>query len=313
MGRSGLVQGSEHTSGDQCGESAFRLAPQQRDAPHILRHFSGDAARSNPLAPVYLETFGVSPGSFSHNFASDPAPGSTFATTLTSGGTSELATVTVPNDIFSPDISRARAVSETDVVVVPSEPLDPGSVQASDFGLTMAGKDRQITGISAAPDGTSVTLTSSGWKAGEAGYVSLSGAGAVTDSAGNANLAATRLRVAAAPGDFFAPIAARFRLSPSNMCLTHGPRCKRTGTTIRFVSTEDGKATLVIQRGDKRVGTRIYNKVAAGLNVLKFNGRLSGRKLRAARYRVLLYVQDAVGNVTDQPPIALLTVRRVTK
>ena len=119
--------------------------------------------------------------------------------------------------------------------------------------------------------------------------------------------------MAAAPGDFFAPIAARFRLSPSNMCLTHGPRCKRTGTTIRFVSTEDGKATLVIQRGDKRVGTRIYNKVAAGLNVLKFNGRLSGRKLRAARYRVLLYVQDAVGNVTDQPPIALLTVRRVTK
>jgi hypothetical protein len=45
---------------------------------------------------------------------------------------------------------------------------------------------------------------------------------------------------------------------------------------------------------------------------LKFNGRLGSRKLRAGRYRLLMYVQDPVGNVTDQPPIVLFTVRRVT-
>ena len=50
-----------------------------------------------------------------------------------------------------------------------------------------------------------------------------------------------------------------------------------------------------------------------GTNTLKFNGRLGARKLRAGRYRLLIYVQDAVGNVTDQPPIQLFNVRRSTK
>ena len=49
------------------------------------------------------------------------------------------------------------------------------------------------------------------------------------------------------------------------------------------------------------------------MNTLKFNGRLGARKLRAGRYRLLMYVQDPVGNITDQPPIQLFTVRRVTQ
>jgi hypothetical protein len=83
--------------------------------------------------------------------------------------------------------------------------------------------------------------------------------------------------------------------------------------TISFVTTEPGKARVVIQRGNKRVGTRLYSGITAGPNTLKFNGRLGGRKLRAGRYRLLLFVQDPVGNVTDQPPITLFDIRRVTK
>jgi CSLREA domain-containing protein len=266
-----------------------------------------------PVAPSYLTTFGVGGGTFTYNFPSEPPTGATFAVDLTSGGTSQFSLVTVPSDVVSPDIVRARAVSPTDVIVIPSEPLDANSIQASDFALTMAGKDRQITAVTPSADGSQIDLTSSGWRAGEAGYVQLTGAGDVADRAGNVNLAGTRLRVAAAPGDFVAPIAGQLALSPRNMCLTHGRGCRRTGTTIRFVTTESGKATIVIQRGDKRVGSRIYGAVQAGLNTLKFNGRLSGRKLRAGRYRLLVYVQDLVGNVTDQPPIALLNVRRVGK
>jgi Right handed beta helix region len=266
-----------------------------------------------PLAPAYLDTFSVSPGSFSHNFATEPQPGATFAAALTTSGTSESSTVAVPGDVVSPDIARARAISTTEVRVIPTEPLDSTTVQAADFTLTMAGKDREVTAATMDPVGGSVTLTSSGWKAGEAGYVQLKAPGAVTDAVGNQSLVATRLRVAAAPGDFLAPIAAQLALLPKSICLTRGRGCRTTGTKIRFVTTEPGKATIVLQRGNKRIGSRTYSAIGAGLNTLKFNGRLGGRKLRAGRYRVLLYVQDLVGNVTDQPPIRLMTVRRVTK
>lgn len=277
-----------------------------------MEMWSGDPF--GPLQPAFADVFSVPSGDFTYSFPAEPQPGQVFALTLTGGsGTSEFATVRVPDDVASPDILRARALSTTDVRIVPTEPLDPNSVQPADFALTMAGKDRTITSATAAPDGTSVTLTSSGWKAGEAGSVRLTGAGALTDAVGNANLVATQLRVAAAPGDFFAPIAGQLSVSPKAMCLTHGRGCRVTGLTIKFVTTEGGKASVVIQRGDKRVGTRLYGNVAAGLNKLKFNGRLGGRKLRAGRYRLLVYVQDAVGNVTDQPPIALFTVRRVSK
>jgi hypothetical protein len=186
-------------------------------------------------------------------------------------------------------------------------------VQPEDFKLTMAGADRPISSLSVAPDGTFVTITSSGWRAGEAGYLDFSGPGAVTDAAGNAILNTQRMRVAAAPGDFIAPLGARLAVTPKTICLTRGRKCRKPGLTIRFVTSEPGKARLLIKRSNKTLGSRLYGNIVAGSNTLKFNGRLGSRKLRAGRYRLLMYVQDAVGNVTDQPPIVLFSVRRVTK
>ena len=135
----------------------------------------------------------------------------------------------------------------------------------------------------------------------------------MNDVNGNAMTTAPRLRVAAAPGDFIAPLGARLAVTPKTMCLTHGPGCRKTGLTIKFLTSESGKATLLIKRSDVTVGTRLYGNVVAGLNTLKFNSRLGARKLRAGRYRLLMYVQDAVGNITDQPPIVLFRVKRVTR
>jgi hypothetical protein len=126
-------------------------------------------------------------------------------------------------------------------------------------------------------------------------------------------LTAPRLRVAAAPGDFVAPLGARLAVTPKTICLTRGRNCRKPGMTIKFVTSEPGKARLLIKRSNKTVGSRLYGNIVAGLNTLKFNGRLGSRKLRAGRYRLLMYVQDPVGNVTDQPPIVLFSVRRVTK
>jgi hypothetical protein len=213
----------------------------------------------------------------------------------------------------APGVSFARALDTANVRVDFTQPLDPNSVQKEDFKLTMAGADRVINSVSVGPDGTFVTLNSSGWKAGEAGYVEITAPGAITDSSGDPMQTAPRLHVAAAPGDFLAPLGARLAPSPRTICLTRARTCRRPGMVIRFVSSEPGKARVLIKRGNNTLGTRLYGNIVAGPNALKFNGRLGSRKLRAGRYRLLVYVQDQVGNVTDQPPITLFTVRRVTR
>jgi hypothetical protein len=273
--------------------------------------WSGDP--SSQSVPAFLDTFSAR-GDFAYNFASEPSPGSQFAVSITAGGlgTSEFETVTVPADVTSPDATFSRALGTQDVRVDFSEPIDPSSVQVQDFKLTMAGADRTINSATVAPDGLSVDLASSGWKAGEAGTIEFTAPGAVADMAGNAMTATPRLRVAAAPGDFIAPLGAKLAISPRTICLTHARNCRHTGMTIKFTTTEPGKATLWIMRSDVTVGKRLYGNIVAGANTLKWNGRLGSRKLRAGRYRLLIYVQDQVGNITDQPPITLFTVRRVT-
>jgi hypothetical protein len=216
-------------------------------------------------------------------------------------------------DGSSPDASSARALDTANVQVNFTEPLDPASVQKEDFRLTMADAQRVINSASVSPDGLSVTLNSAGWLAGEAGYVDFTAPGAVSDTSGNPMLTAEHLRVAAAPGDFIAPLGARLAVTPKTICLTHATSCRKPGMVIKFASSEAGKARVLIKRGDNTLGTRLYGNIVIGLNTLKFNGRLGARKLRAGRYRLLVYVQDAVGNVTDQPPITLFNVRRVTK
>jgi CSLREA domain-containing protein len=272
--------------------------------------WSGDPSSS--AAPSFVDSFGAG-GDFTYNFPSEPQPGAVFAASITGGsGTSEFATVSVPADTSSPDATSSRALDTQNVRVDFSEPLDPNSVNKDDFKLNMAGIDRTVSAATVAPDGRGVTLASSGWKAGEAGIVQIVAPGAVTDTAGNAMTSTPRLRVAAAPGDFIAPLGSRLRVSPGTICLTHARTCKKPGMTIRFNSTEAGKATLLIKRSNVTVGRRLYGNITAGPNTLKFNGRLGSRKLRVGRYRLLMYVQDQVGNVTDQPPITLFSVRRVT-
>ena len=101
-------------------------------------------------------------------------------------------------------------------------------------------------------------------------------------------------------------------IRPRAICLTRSRRCRRTGATVHFISNESGRARLVILRGNRRVGEDVANAVA-GRNRVRFTGRLRGRKLRAGSYRMLLYIEDAVGNETDEPPIQRFTVRRATR
>lgn len=216
-------------------------------------------------------------------------------------------------DTTPPGVVFARALDETTVKVDFSEPLDPNSVQATDFKLTMADVVRRIKTVALSPDGRSVLISSSGWLWGEAGYVEFTAPGAVNDSAGNPIAGAPKVRVAAAPGDFVPPIAGSLRMIPKTICLTHAPSCPRPGGKIRFVSSEAGKAIVLVKRSNVTVGTRAWSGIKPGSNVLTFTGRLGERKLRAGRYRLLVYMEDRVGNVMDNPPLVLFSVRRATK
>ena len=277
----------------------------------VLDLFAGNAFGSS--ATSFIGELDLGAGAFSHLLSPEPAPFAVFSATVTSGGgTSGFATATVPFDVASPDVVGAVATSTSQVRVQLSEPVDPASVGPEDFQLEMAEVPRVITGVSLDPTNTQVFLASAGWQSGEAGFVQLTGAGAFADAAGNASLSATRVRVAAAPGDFFGPIGSSLSIRPRAICLTRSRRCRRTGATVRFISNEEGRARLVIMRGNRRVGEDVAN-ARAGRNAIRFNGRLRGRKLRAGSYRMLLFIEDRVGNETEEPPIQRFTVRRSTR
>ena len=244
-------------------------------------------------------------GGFTFNLTPEPAPGERFSTTLIdpSGNTSRFATVTAPGDLTSPRLSTGVAVSLNEVRVTPTERIAPETVQVEDFSLVMAGSERTIAGVSVAEDGSSVTLTSATpWLYGEAGSVALREPAGVTDPSGNESPLLGPVRVGGAPGDFAAPRVTTLRINPRRkVCITKGPRCRKPGTEVSFLSSEDGDAYFTFIRGRRVLGQRRY-AAKPGRNRIRFDGRLRGRKLTAGRYTLQVGVEDAVGNLSPKQP-----------
>jgi CSLREA domain-containing protein len=240
-------------------------------------------------------------GAFSVVPPAEPMPGEKVSATITdpSHDTSELVTTTVPSDVVSPWIANAVATSFNEIRVQPSEPIDPASIQPSDFAVHMAGVDRPIAGASASPDGSSITLYSpNGWGPGDAGMVHLTAAGAIADPSGNMSLTTSDVHVGGAPGDFVPPVVTNFRLSPaSRLCILPKPRCRTNGAKIIFRSSEDGFAWITVLRGTKLIGTRKYI-AQPGDNLIHFDGKIRGRRLAPGLYRMYVGVQDTFGNLT---------------
>ena len=240
-------------------------------------------------------------------------PGTKVAATVTGSGTSPYsATATVPADVTSPTLRTAFAFSTNEVIVIPSEPLDGRSLNLSDFSLQMVGAPRAITSGAVAPDGSRVYLMSSQpWNPGEAGSISLTGPGVITDSSGNFNTTSSPINVGAAGADFQPPLVQNLKLTPSKVCLTKRGRCKHPGVTISFVTNEPGKAVVVVNRAsNRRAGEFVKRVRKPGLVKIKWMGTIHGRKLRAGRYVVEVSMQDNVGNVTDSPPFQAIHIVR---
>jgi hypothetical protein len=302
----------------------LRVGPRQPDgslplsgtvaAGNRLDLYGGDPQGATPT--TFLEAANVSPGSFSFPLSPEPAPGGKIAATVTgedaSHGTSQYAIADVPADLTSPTLKTAFAFSTNEVIVIPTEPLAQGSVSLSDFQLTMVGTPRALSQGGIAPDGSKVYLISSQpWNPGEAGSIAVSGPGAFTDLAGNYNTSAPTIPVGAAPGDLQGPLVTNLKLKPSKICLTKTRRCKHPGTTISFTTNERGKAIVMIARkSNRRAGQFVKKVLKAGKVTIKWAGTVHGRKLRAGTYLMEVSMQDAIGNVTADPPFKKFRILR---
>jgi hypothetical protein len=304
------------------GAPQVRVGPRRSDGtlpvtgntgnPGVVELFRGDPA----TGPQQFAADAESPGPFALLLGVEPSPGEKISATYTDqiGDTSPFATTTTPFDTVSPSLLGGVASSLSAVRVQPSEPVDPSSVQAEDFTLHMAGTERAVGGVDVAPDGSSLTLFSStAWRNGEAGTVTLKAPGAVTDIAGNQSLQPQTARVGGAPGDFIAPAVTSLKVSPkSRICISKGPRCQKPGTTVSFISSEDGEAIYTFVRGKRTLGQRRF-AVEPGRNRIRFDGRLRGRKLTAGAYKLYVGVEDAVGNVTSLQPRYAFSIRSTSR
>jgi hypothetical protein len=316
------------SNGGIAAPQGLRIGPRQPDgtlpvtgtvaAGSRVDLYGGDPSGST--ATKFLGQATPSSGRFSLVPSPEPAPGSKVAATVTStsagSGTSQYSsTATVPSDVTSPTLKNAFAFTTNEVIVTPSEPVAAGSLNLSDFSLQMAGVPRPITQGGVSPDGGRIYLISNQpWNPGEAGAISLSGAGAITDLAGNFNLGASAISVGAAPGDFQPPAVLGLKLRPSRVCLTKAKSCKHPGVTISFVTNEVGKAVVTVNRASNRRAGEFVKKVTApGVVKIPWHGTIHGRKLRAGRYVVEVAMRDNVGNVTDSPPFQVIHIVRTKR
>jgi len=124
------------------------------------------------------------------------------------------------------------------------------------------------------------------------------------------------------PPDVIAPVITgptvapkRFRVSPRGTATV--ARLRR-GSRIRYSLSEAAAVTLRFQRAVtiRRTGRRRWVAAGtlrragiAGVNRVRFSGRIGRRALRAGRYRLILRATDAAGNSAKARPRALRVVR----
>jgi Bacterial Ig domain len=306
--------------------ASLKVGPRQADgtlpltgtvsAGGTVDAYGGDPLGATPTTWVGSGTVSNA-GSFSIPLSADPPAGGKISATLTtaSGGTSEWsATADVPADITAPRILAARALTDNEVVLTPNEPFVTSTVGLSDFSLTMAGKARPLTKGGILPDGSRIYLISSQpWKPGEAGSISFTQRGAVSDAAGNVSSSIAPVLVGASPGDFEPPILTKMKLKPSKICLSKSSRCKSPGTTITFTTTEPGRAVFQIySSSNRRAGSFVKRLKTDGVQRIKWGGSLHNHKLRAGGYVMEITVTDSVGNTTDDAPYKTFKVIRTS-
>ncbi len=273
--------------------------------------FTTESSAGDNEATVFKAAVPASGGSFSYLPSSEPVAGDLYTATATdSSGTSTFAArAAVPADIDSPLFVRAVGVSQSSVRLDFNEQIAQGSLAPADFALTVSNVPRPVTAATAL--GTSVFLdTAQPWLAGEAGFVSLAGSGAVTDLAGNEILGGPSAKVYAGPGDLDKPVIRSLRVSPSKICKSVRKRCKRTRTKMRISLSEKARITTTVTRAamkPKKI-LSFRDKLEAGVSWVKIKNTMVGRRLPRGRMVVTVVAED-VARSTSDPAETIFEVR----
>lgn len=256
-------------------------------------------------ATKYLSSATSAGGSFGLTLSPEPAPGAALTATQTTGAaTSNFAPpFLVPFDVVSPRFNGAFATGLTQVRVDFSEPVAVDTLAVGDFQLSMAGLPRTVATIE--PSGTSVFLNADSvapWSYGDAGAISLTSAGAVTDLAGNEISGAPSGRVYGGPGDLGAPVISEYVVSPRTFCTRKGYGCRRTKVKVKFDLSEAATVTfdVVKYKPGSRSRARFRDRLPAGPQSRPLSHRVSGKVIRPGRYFLMAYALDRPRNKSEQ-------------
>lgn len=256
-------------------------------------------------ASLYVGSADSTGGSFAVNLSPEPSAGSALtATQSTPAGTSNFAPpFLVPFDVVSPQFNGAFATSLTQVRVDFSEPVAVDTLAVGDFQLSIAGLPRTVATIE--PSGTSVFLNADSvapWSYGDAGAISLTSAGAVSDLAGNEISGAPSGRVYGSPGDFGAPVISEYVVSPRTFCTRKGYGCRATKVHVKFNLSEASTVTfdVVKYKPGSRSRARFRDRLPIGRQSRPLSYKVSGKVIRPGRYFLMAYALDRSRNKSEQ-------------
>lgn len=245
----------------------------------------------------------------------EPSPGDLLTATATGAlGTSGFSQrVRVPDDVVSPVLLDAVAVSNARVRLDFNEAVSGASADPAAFRLAIGGIERPL--VAGAVSGNSVFIDSGApWKTGEAGDVTVARLGVVTDFVGNQLIGQPTVRVFAGPGEIDTPVISGFRLTPNRFCKTVTPRCKRKGTRVLITLNKPARVVFQVLRGTarKQYLVTFVKRLKQGRNSFRFDANVSGRRLPATVMTLRATAQDVARtwSAPVETPFRVVTHKR---
>ncbi len=278
--------------------------------------YRADAPAQSGEAFSSFATGVASSGSYSYALFPLPAAGSKFAASVTTpaGATSTFSSpATTPADLDSPILQRAVAIANNTVRLDFNESISAGLIgQTAAFSLSMGGAGREITNVGV--NGTSIYLTTltTPWNTGEAGSISLTGNGRVTDVAGNELIGQPSATVYAGPGELAAPVVSKAKINPGRFCQAQTRKCsKRTQTYIYFSLNKPSRVVFTVMRAKgRKFVVRYVNRLEKGQIKSRIRGTVNGRKLPATNLIVRVVAEDAARNYSAPVEVPFKVVTR---
>lgn len=254
-------------------------------------------------------------GGYAYVPPAQPTPSEKFTATATdaSGATSTFAApAAAPVDLVSPQLLRAVGIANNAVRLDFNEPVSGVGGATGAFTLNMGGINRQVTSVDISGNSIFLGSASTPWATGEAGQVSFTGNGRVTDLMGNELLGQPSSNVYAGPGEITLPTITKYRATPASFCRKKTSKCtKRKQTYLYITLSKPSRVTFVIYKAKSRSFVlRFVRKLPAGTTKLRLMATMNGRTLPLGSLVVQAIAEDQARNFSAPAEAPFKTVTR---